>query len=316
MQYKTLGNTGLKVSVLGFGASPLGNEFRQTTEEEGKRAVDLAIDRGINYFDTSPFYGRTLSEERLGKFLEGQRDKVIVATKCGRYDSHTFDFSRERTMLSIDESLRRLRTDHVDVLQAHDIEFRDMNQVIDETIPAMLKIKESGKARFIGVTSLQLKVMVRAAQAHPIDTVLTYCRYNLMITDMDELLTPAAKEKGLGLINASPLHMRILTEAGAPDWHPAPESVKRAGGKVVAICREAGADPADVALRFCIGHPDVATTLVGMSRPDHVENNIRGIETPVDPELLRKIAEAVEPVKNTSWASGRLENCDYDYAEA
>jgi L-galactose dehydrogenase len=310
MKYRILGNTGMKVSVVSFGASPLGDEFRKTTDEERQRAVDAAIDQGINYFDTSPFYGRTLSETRLGQALRGKRDRVFIATKCGRYDIDGFDFSAERVTASIDESLKRLQTDHVDVLQAHDIEFGDVNQILEETVPALLKIKESGKARFVGVTALPLKIMARVIATHPIDMVLSYCRYNLMITDMDDLLTPIAQERGVGLVNASPLHMRILTEAGAPDWHPAPKQVQQAGQQVVALCRERGYDPADVALRFCIDYPHAATTLVGMSRPDHVERNIRGIETAVDEELLREIAKVVEPVNNMTWPSGRRENND------
>jgi len=235
MEYKVLGSTDIKPSVLSFGASPLGDEFRKTTAEERQRAVDLAIDQGINYFDTSPYYGRTLSETRLGECLKGKRHQVYVATKCGRYDVDRFDFSAARIMKSIDESLQRLQTDYVDLLQAHDIEFGDLNQIIEETVPALLKIKESGKARYIGVTGLPLKVLRKVGEVvgevHPIDTILSYCRYNLMITDMDELLTPLCQQKGIGLINASPLHMRILTETGAPEWHPAPDSVKQAGSR-------------------------------------------------------------------------------------
>ena len=312
MQYKTLGKTGIKASVLSFGASPLGDEFRKTTGEERQRAVDLAIDQGINYFDTSPYYGRTLSETRLGECLKGKRNKVYVATKCGRYDMDGFDFSYDRIMRSIDESLERLQTDHVDLLQAHDIEFGDLNQVIKETVPAMLKIKESGKARYVGVTGLPLKVLRKVGEVQPIDTILSYCRYNLMIIDMDHFLTPLCKEKGIGLINGSPLHMRILTETGAPEWHPAPDNVKEAGKKVVALCKQRGYNPADVALRFCVDHPYVSTTLVGMSRPDHVERNIKGLNTEVDPELYKEIEKIVAPVRNITWKSGRPENNDYE----
>jgi L-galactose dehydrogenase len=312
MEYKQLGNTDIKASVLSFGASPLGDEFRKTTAEERQRAVDLAIDQGINYFDTSPYYGRTLSETRLGECLKGKRDKVYIATKCGRYDSDKFDFSTGRILKSIDESLERLQTDYVDILQAHDIEFGDMNQVLEEAVPAMMKIKESGKARYIGVTGLQLKVLAKVAEVHPIDEILSYCRYNLMIDDMDEMLTPICKQKGIGLVNASPLHMRILTETGAPDWHPAPDNVKAAGVAVVKLCKERGYDPADVALRFCIDHEYAATTLVGMSRPDHVERNIKGLNAKIDPELFADIAKIVEPVKNITWQSGRPVNNDYE----
>jgi L-galactose dehydrogenase len=310
VEYRTLGKTSLKVSVLGFGASPLGDEFRKTTAEERQRAVDAAIDAGINFFDVSPYYGRTLAEARLGEAVDSKRNRILLATKCGRYDTAGFDFSANRVTASVDESLQRLRTDYVDLLQAHDIEFGDFHQIVEETLPALRKIQQSGKARFIGITGLPLTMMRRVAEAAPVDTFLSYCRYNLMIRDMDEWLTPFARANNIGLINASPLHMGILTQSGPPSWHPAPDAVKEAGAKVVELCRSCGVRATDVALRFCIEHPYVATTLVGLSRPEHVDNNVRAISAPVDPDLMREIAAVVAPVDGATWPSGRPENND------
>ncbi len=312
MEYRILGKTGLRVSVLGFGASPLGNEFRITDPQEGVRAVHRAIDLGINYFDVAPYYGRSLAEERLGLALQGKRHQVILATKCGRYDVRQFDFSADRVRRSCEESLRRLRTDYIDVFQAHDIEFGDRQQIIEETIPAMRKLQEEGKVRFVGITGLPLKLLRDVAERAGVDTVLSYCRYNLMITDMDDILTPFCREREIGLINASPLHMGILTEQGPPAWHPAPEAVKEAGRRVAELCRQRGVRVADVALRFCVQHPYVATTLVGMSRPDHVESNVRALEGQTPEDLLEEIRAIIAPVFNTTWPSGRPENQDYE----
>ena len=310
MEYRLLGQTGLRVSVVGYGASPLGNEFGPTDAAEGVRAVHRAIDEGINFFDVSPYYGRTLAEERLGAALEGRRDKVFLATKCGRYDADTFDFSAPRVTASIEESLRRLRTDYVDLLQAHDIEFGDRQQIIDETIPAMRKLQQAGKCRWVGITGYPVKMLADVARRGTVDTVLSYCHYNLMIADMDDHLTPVCKTHKIGLVNASPLHMRILTEKGAPDWHPAPQAVKDAGRKVAELCRAAGADVSAVALRFCLDHPYVATTLVGMSKQPHVETNVAVLSMEIDPALMRQIRQTVAPVFNAVWPSGRPENCD------
>ncbi len=310
MDYRKLGKTGLEVSIVGFGASPLGNEFGEIEVAEGERAVHAAIDRGINYFDVAPFYGRTLAEERLGKALEGRRGKVVLATKCGRYDVAGFDFSAKRVAESIDESLRRLRTDHVDLFQIHDIEFGDRRQIIDETIPAARKVQESGKARYIGITGLPLKMLRDVAAQAAVDTILSYCRYNLMVTDLDDVLRPLALEKGIGLINASPLHMRILTEKGPPEWHGAPPEVKEVGAKVVALCRSHGTAVSQVALRFCLDYPQVASTLVGMSKQRHVEQNLAALDFQIDSGLMRKIQTLVEPVKNRLWPTGLPENQD------
>src|SRR5688572_14780043 len=152
MQYRPLGQTGFNVSVIGFGASPLGNEFGPADFDEGVRAVHLAIDRGINFFDVSPYYGRTVAEERLGRALEGRRDRVVLATKCGRYgrEPQECDYSAARVSASVDESLARLRTDHVDLIQVHDVENVDEpNRIVQETIPALRKLQAAGKARAV-----------------------------------------------------------------------------------------------------------------------------------------------------------------------
>ena len=317
MEHRTLGKTAMSVSILGYGASPLGNEFGETDAEEGIRSVHCAIDLGINYFDVSPYYGRTLAEERLGEALSGKRDRVYLATKCGRYglDVESCDYSARRVTRSIDESLSRLKTDHVDLLQVHDIEFGSSEQIINETIPALRKIQQTGKARFIGITALPLRMLRHVASHAGVDVILSYCRYNLMVTDLDDILTPFCREHGIGLINASPLHMRVLTDKGAPDWHPAPSEVKEAGRKVAALCADADVSISDVAMRFCLDHPYVATTLVGMSKQRHVEQNIKALEFVNDAELLSRIEEIIEPVKNVMWHSGRSENTDQHWAK-
>jgi L-galactose dehydrogenase len=308
MQYRQLDKTSLRVSILGYGASPLGNAFRQTDPVEGMAAVHLAVERGINYFDVSPYYGLTLAETRLGEALVGLRQQVILATKCGRYGAAQFDFSAARIAASIDESLARLRTDYVDLLQAHDVEFGDVRQIVNETVPAMRRLQQQGKARYIGITGYSLKNLMAIAAQVPVDTILTYCRYNLMIDDMNSALIPFARQLGIGIVNASPLHMGILTERGAPEWHPAPQQVRDAGQRVVALCRAHDVDASEIALRFCLDHPDVATTLVGMSSRAHVERNLKCLELRIDPELLRQIRETVAPVANLTWPSGLPEN--------
>lgn len=308
MEYRQLGNTSLRVSILGYGASPLGDVFRHTDPAEGAAAVHFAVERGINYFDVSPYYGLTLAETRLGEALVGLRQQVILATKCGRYGADEFDFSAARITAGIEDSLSRLRTDYVDLLQAHDVEFGDARQIVEETVPAMRKLQAQGKARFIGITGYSLKNLMAIAAQVPVDSILTYCRYNLMIDDMDSTLIPFAKQHGIGIINASPLHMGIITERGATAWHPAPQEVRDAGQRVVALCRAHGVDASELALRFCLDHPAVASTLVGMSSRKHVEGNLKYLDLRFDPALLEEIRASVAPVANLTWPSGLPEN--------
>jgi L-galactose dehydrogenase len=313
MEYKILGKTGLKVSIISFGASPLGNEFESIDSSEGDRAVHCAIDHGINYFDVSPYYGRTLAETRLGVALAGKRNDIYLATKVGRYDSDLetgFDFSAERVRASIDESLQRLQTDYLDVIQIHDLEFGDKEQIVNETLPELKRIRESGKVRFVGITGYPVHILRDIASENEVDTILSYCRYNLMDTSMDDVLTPVAKEKQIGLINASILHMRILTDRGAPDWHPAPEKVKKAGEQVAALCAERGVDVASLALQYVLQHEYVATTLIGMSKVRHVEANLKDVGIVPDAELLADVKALIAPVANVYWKSGRPENDD------
>jgi len=306
MEYATLGRTGLRVSKLGFGASPLGNEFGVTDPLEGERAVHCAIDLGINYFDVAPYYGRTLAETRLGSALLGRRNKVVVATKCGRYDVHRFDFSARRIRASLDESLQRLRTDYVDAFFAHDIEFVDEHQIVEEAIPTLRELQREGKARFIGITGLQLNMLRRVATASPVDAILSYCRYNLPITDMDDLLTPFVQQHCIGLINASPLNMGLLTPNGPPPWHPASPEVKELARGVMSLY---GSRASDLALQFCLQHPYVATTLTGMSTVDEVRQNVAAASNPADAVSIAEI-RARFPVHRI-WPTGLPENQDH-----
>jgi L-galactose dehydrogenase len=310
MIYRTLGKTGLKVSIVGYGASPLGAEFGTIDPAEGKRAVDTAIGAGINYFDVAPYYGRTLAETRLGEFLEGQRKKVVLATKCARYDTLGFDFSQKRILASIDESLKRLRTDWIDIFQIHDVEYGTNKMVLDEAIPAVQKLKKAGKVRFVGITGYPVYNLKRLAEAAEVDTILTYCRYNLLDVKADEVLAPLAKKLKLGLINASPLHMRALTNTGVPEWHPAPVKVVEAAAKAAAYCKSKGVDIADLAMQFVLANESYATTLVGMSKVRHVESNVKVVGTKADPQLLADVLNMLRGVMNVCWKEGLAENDD------
>jgi L-galactose dehydrogenase len=310
MQYRTLGKTDLRLSVIGFGASPLGDVFGPVNPSEGRRAVHLAIDEGINFFDVSPYYGHTLAEDRLGRALAGKRAKVVLATKVGRYGYAHFDFSAERVRSSIEESLARLKTDYVDLLQVHDVEFGNVDQIVHETIPALRRLQVEGKARYIGISGYPLKTLIKIAKAAEVDSILSYCRYNLLIDDMDAELVPFAEKRGIGIINASPLHMGVLTETGAPSWHPAPPEVHQFAWQAAKFCRSRRSDLAKLALGFCLEYPRVASTLVGMSTVKHVLRNLRALTGPQNQELVKRVKTILAPAANIVWRSGTAEKSD------
>ncbi|HEX2619548.1 MAG TPA: aldo/keto reductase, partial [Phototrophicaceae bacterium] len=212
MEYRPLGKTDLNVSVLGFGASPLGGAFGAIDETEGIRSVHRALDLGINFIDVSPYYGVTRAEHVLGQALKTiPRDKYVLATKVGRYNTDAFDFSASRVTTSIDESLTRLNVDMIDLIQCHDIEFGSIDQIIHETIPALRRAQQSGKVRYVGISGLPLKIFQMVLSRTEVDTVLSYCHYTLNDTSLANLI-PWLKTRQVGVINASPLGMGLLTE--------------------------------------------------------------------------------------------------------
>ena len=308
MRYKSLGATGLQVSELGFGAAPLGDEYGKADPQEMRRALHFAIDQGMNFIDVAPYYGRTLAEARLGEMLEGRRQEVILATKCARYDTDGFDFSPAGIRRSVDESLKRLKTDYVDIMHVHDVEFGCKRQIVEETIPQLRRIQEQGKARFIGITGLSLKMLHQVADAAPVDCILSYCRYTLLNRDLDRDLTPFARSRQVGLLSASPLHMRLLAETGPPEWHPAPAEVKAAAKEVVELCRRLGASGSRLALQFALQHPYVSSTFVGISTVDEVRDNLDAITESPDSQLLMEIDKLVAPVQGKMWITGHAQN--------
>lgn len=308
MQYRKLGQTGIEVSELSFGASPLGNVFGIADEGEGVKAVHYAIDQGINLFDVAPFYGTTLAEKRLGKALLGKRNQIYLATKCGRYGERDFDFSYQRVIKSIDESLQRLQTDYVDIFQLHDIEFVSKEQILNEALPAALKAKEMGKARFIGITGLPVRYLAEVARQSELDTVLSWAHYNLLQDEINDELVPLSKEMGFGLLNAGPLLQRILSDAPPPDWHRSPQAVKAMQPALSQLCKSYGLNLSDVAIRFAVNHPAIATNIVGLSETWQVKQNLQALDIRIPDELLTAIHTLVTPVKNQMWYEGQPEN--------
>jgi aryl-alcohol dehydrogenase-like predicted oxidoreductase len=299
----------MKVSTLSFGASSLGGGiFRQVEESEALRTVATALDSGINFIDVSPFYGLTRAETVLGKGLRGvDRGSYYLATKVGRYGDTEFDFSARRVLASVDESLTRLGVEYVDIIQAHDIEYSELTQVIEETVPALRRVQEAGKARFIGVTGYPLPVFQSILNHANVDTILSYNHYSLNDTTLLDLL-PVLEKNSVGVINASPLSQGLLTIRGAPAWHPAPANVQRACMQAAVYCKQEGSDLAKLAVQFSARNPQIATTLVGTADPGNLRRNLDWIEEPFDEALAAEVKQILSPIQDQTWVVGRPEN--------
>jgi aryl-alcohol dehydrogenase-like predicted oxidoreductase len=309
MQTRPLGKTGLELPILSYGASSLGQEFRSVKLDEALESVRVALDCGLNFIDTSPFYGRGMSEVLLGIALRDvPRDSYLLCTKLGRYDLTHFDFSAKRVAESVDVSLHRLGTDHLDVILCHDIEFVPMQQIVDETIPELRKIQHSGKVRFIGFSGYPQKIFRFICEQTDVDCVLSYNQYTLQNTRFADETVPYLKAKGIGAMNAGPFSARLLTNAPLPAWLKEPEVVKAAARAAAKLCQDHGVDIAQLAVQFSCAHPDIATTVAGSANPNNIRNWAKWLETPLDEALLRDVLEIFAPVKNVGHVEGLPEN--------
>ena len=277
--------------------------------DEAMRSVRVALDGGLNFMDTSPFYGRGMSEVLLGIALrEVPRASYTLCTKLGRFDLNHFDFSARRVAESVDVSLHRLGTDHLDIILCHDIEFVPMQQIVDETIPALRKLQQQGKARFIGISGYPMKIFRFVLEQTELDVMLSYNQYTLQNTRLADELIPYLKAKGVGVMNAGPFSARLLTNAPLPKWLKEPEAVKAAARRAAGHCAQRGVDLAKLALQFSLANPDITTTIAGSANPDNIRKWVQWAAEPLDAELLAEVQAIFQPVKNIGHAEGLAEN--------
>ena len=310
MERRALGNTGLSLPVLSFGASSLGQEFRPVDINEALRAVHVALDSDMNFIDTSPFYGRGMSEVLLGVALRGvPRDRYLLGTKLGRYDANHFDFSAKRVVESVDVSLHRMGVRHLDIMLCHDIEFVDMNQIVEETLPALRKIQQQGKVRFIGISGYPMKVFQYILDRAPLDVMLSYNHYTLQNTMLADLV-PYLKSKGVGIMNAAPFSARLLTNATLPPWHKATPEVRAVCRTAAEHCQSNGVDIAQLAVQFSIRNPDMTTCVTGSADANRVRQWTEWAAKPIDEQLLDEVLRILKPIHNWFYIEGRPENND------
>ena len=310
MERRPLGSTGLDLSVLAFGASSIGAEFRPIDVPEALRCVRVALDRGMNYIDTAAYYGRGMSEVMLGRVLPDlPRDSYLLSTKLGRYAPQHFDFSARRVVESIDISLERMRLQHLDIVFCHDIEFVGLDQIVEETLPALRKEVEKGKVRFIGVSGYPMKIFKEMLSRTELDVVLTYNHYTLQ-NDMALQLIEPCREKQVGLINAAPFSARLLSSAPLPEWHKATPEVREVAAKAAAYCAEKGTDLAKLALQYSVANREFASCVTGSANPDRVAQWCDWLEEPMDEALVAEVKEILKPIHNWVYVEGRPENND------
>lgn len=308
MVYNEIGHTGMRVSNLGFGASSLGGVFHNITEADAIEAVFTAIDNGINFIDVSPYYGHLKAETVLGKALRDiPRNKYFLSTKVGRYGKdgvNYWDYSAKRAKESVYESMERLNIDHIDLINVHDVEFADLNQVVNETLPALVELRKEGVVSHVGITDLQpenLRWVIEHSPEGTVESVLSFCHYCLN----DEMLLDYLdffEQHNVGVINASPFSMGLLSQRGAPDWHPAPQALKDACAKAAAWCQEQNYPIDKLAIQYSTHlNPRIATTLFSSANPKNVLKNIGYVSEPLDEQMVAEVQQIIGNQMRVRW---------------
>ena len=314
MRYTELGKTGMEISHLSFGASSLGSVFHETKLDESIRAVETAIEGGINFIDVSPYYGHYKAETVLGQALKHiPRGKYYLSTKVGRYGQdgkNTWDYSAERVTRSVYESMERLGIDFIDLINVHDIEFQahlpgGLQKVVDETLPALVELRKKGVVGHVGITDLQLdnlRWVVEHSEKGTVESILNFCHYCLCDDALADYLS-FFEEHEIGVVNASPLSMGLLSQRGVPDWHPAPKPLVEACRRAADYCREQGYPIERLAIQYAVSNERIASTLFSSANPDNVARNIEWANEEPDWQLVDAVKTIIGDQQRVTWAN-------------
>jgi aryl-alcohol dehydrogenase-like predicted oxidoreductase len=308
MEYRDFGATGLKVSALGYGCWEMGGNYGDFAVDQMTRAVNAAIDAGVNIFDTALAYGD--SEALLGRALGPRRKDVIVVTKCGIADRPGLlgfrDGRRETILASIDRSLARLGTDYVDVLLVH---WPNRKVPFEETMAALDEIERAGKARFIGLSNFKVEEIEYCRRLRRIEVI--QCGLHLFDRRMEPEVLPYCRENNLGVMIYGSLGFGLLTGAFSRDTRFPDNDWRQRGGSpglvmglfsaekfprnvgavedLKPVAARLGKTLPQVALAWVLGHPAVSVALAGMRTSDEVRDNLGAVGWTVDPATCAEI---------------------------
>jgi len=310
----------MDVSIISYGGSSLAKFYGDDINQQSVEAIRNAIKSGVNYIDTSPWYGE--SEVLLGEaFAEVPRKTYYIGTKAGRNFTpgweNRFDFSTSAVLKNVENSLERLRLSYLDIIQIHDVEFcLDQQIIIDQTLPALESVVTAGKAKHIGITGYCLKTMKDIIERSPvkIDTILSYSRLNFNDRSLVDYIS-YFESKNIGVINAAPLSMGLFTAKGPPDWHPASDDVKDVTKQAKSFVESHGKDIEEVALGFAIHnehHSSITTTLVSMPNDDILKYNLDVATTQRIPEDRKLYTDVLQLFEKKLSKPGHWEGKELD----
>jgi D-threo-aldose 1-dehydrogenase len=320
---RPLGRTGLPVTTLGFGSAPLGDLFEKLDDTTAIGAVAEALKVGITLFDTSPHYGNGLAEHRFGTALRrAPRDSYVISTKIGRTmdprskpvsavnadvispgfagglpHKASCDYSFDGAMRSFEQSLLRLGTDRIDIVLIHDADVwthgKDADKIFGEAMKGAYKALETLRSqkvvKAIGVGINEVAVSERFAREGDFDTILLAGRYSLLEQPAIETFLPLAVEKKIGIMLGGVFNSGILATGAVPgakyDYREAPPEIMDKVRRIEAVCKAHGVALVDAASQFPLGHPAVASVVLGAVKPSEVERNVKSFSAKIPAQL-------------------------------
>ncbi len=318
MRYRSLGQSGIQASVVAFGAWAIGGwPWGGTDESNAIAAIHKALDLGMNLIDTAPAYGLGLSEEIVGKALEGRRDKAVIATKCGlvwHINKGTYYFTEydkpvhrylgpESIRYEVEQSLRRLRTDYIDLLQTH---WQDLTTPIEDTMGELLRLKDEGKIRAIGVSNVKLEQLKVYRKVGPVDSDQEL--YSMLDRRIEADLLPYCREHNIAVLAYSPLAQGLLTGKVGPEREFPQGDMRRNSSRfsvenrkhVAAMLEEfkpiaegRGITLTQLAIAWTVAQPGLTHALVGARNPEQVEENAGAGDVELTAEELSVINNAI-----------------------
>ena len=321
-----IGETGVEVTRLGLGTAPIGGLFEAVADADAERVVRQAWDMGVRYFDVAPLYGYGAAERRLGAGLAGRsRDEFAVSTKVGRLVRRArdiaagadldkqaldgrpdawyadvadrrvvFDYSYDGVLRSVEESLERLGLNRVDILLVHDPDDH-WQAALDGACPALVRLREEGVVRAIGVGMNQTSMLARFAREQDLDVFLVAGRYTLLDQDALAELLPLCLERDIAVVIGGVMNSGVLADprpGSAFDYRPAPSAVVDRARRLAAVCERHGVSLKAAAVQFPLAHPAVVSVVAGVRRIDHLVEY---------PDLMR------QPIPDDLWAELRDE---------
>jgi D-threo-aldose 1-dehydrogenase len=320
---RSLPRAPLAVPTLGFGAAAIGNLYSEVSDEVAETAVQQAYQLGIRLFDTAPFYGYGLSEQRLGHALESfPAHDVVISTKVGRLivsdtegqraddgfavnGRHAiFDYSRPGVMRSFESSLRRLRRDSVDILLLHDVGREThgqrheemLKQALDEALPAMAELRAGGACQAIGIGVNEPAACLEIMRRFDIDCILLAGRYTLLEQEASIAVLTEAMGHGIGVLVGGPFNSGLLAAPEAPgatyNYRPVDDRTLERARRIYAVCAAEGVDVGAAALQFPLAHPAVVSVIAGMRSPAEVASAVDRSHGQIPPTLWHELREA------------------------